>query len=356
MNKSQFSTKNCIERCLFLTAILQGLGTFPTAVNEMKRLDDIGEDPNQFWWDLQGQIVQRQLDAAGVKETYEGSTTLVKIFERTIGRQFGSNSDAMEKAKNVSVKTLAINILGYDPYERRVKYTNAEKKEIEFLFMDRDSHATTYFTRCMNLKPRKFNDDERYGFILSFGARDVNFGFKEIMKLADALESTYVDSMKLPQLAGSYMSSDGEHPRNIFWMFYYKFVMSKTETTMAFVITPAWRDSHNCWQEMAWAYNLRHGGGKVNIIVFQDEAIGNSLKVDWYKHKPLKDIFVGYRKYLSNLSPEEREQEEEYTWNGIMDRLGVREEDYIFATTLADIKKEIKSKVGDTRGMIMQLF
>ena len=66
--------------------------------------------------------------------------------------------------------------------------------------------------------------------------------------------------------------------QNSFGIDYYKEAM-KQEKVMAFVITQAWIDSPNCWEELSWAtgdkdFNRKN---KPNIIIFQNQALSDLL-------------------------------------------------------------------------------
>ena len=342
--------------------IFKGLDDFPASIKEMERLDNypghVGEkSEHQFWWDLQAGIAQLQRDAVDATR-YEGSTTLIESFHRSAGRSLGLNGDAIRKAKDIFVKESAETILGYDPYEKLRDYHDQRGEILTFLTMKKDYHAWRYFHECMKLRADYDLSSENFKFLLSFGAKDTVFDFSQIIALANALNYTYVDSLKLPQLAGSYMldpelSPDSLHPRNTFWMKYYKDVM-RFAKTMAFVITPAWQESSNCWQEMGWAYFERPG--KTNVIIFQDETLGNRLK-GTDGNTPLSEVFPEpYNHFLKKLNEGDNLKLKNLSWNDFMEKLGVQEDKYIFATTVPEMKERIEAMAGSARGMIIQLF
>mmetsp|Transcript_31454 Transcript_31454/g.47774 ORF Transcript_31454/g.47774 Transcript_31454/m.47774 type:complete len:286 (+) Transcript_31454:7441-8298(+) len=260
-------------------------------------------------------------------------------FTRQVELDIGTNVDSLVKAQDARVASVAKSFIGYDPWERRKQYTNsAGKKSIYLDFVD-DDDAIRYFKYCQWLKadyvPINFQ------FLLSFGSADGVFGFDKILQLANALNSTYVDSQKLPALGGSYLippeSGKLSHPRNIFWMEYYKGAMEKTPK-MCFVITKAWTKSKNCWQEMGWAYDIRTQDDHKNIIVFQDQDTAEKLE----SGEPLGDLFDGYREYcVANFkNTEERHRRLNFTWRTYTERINVHS--YIRKSTFEGIKRSLE--------------
>lgn len=140
--------------------------------------------------------------------------------------------------------------------------------------------ANTYFRDLLRIT--KSSDKYELGevtHLLSFGARDESFPFSKVQDLARRLgSSTYVDSERLPDMPGSYrLTGDGEDGKsyNVFWQEYYGAAMDRAKV-MTFIVTRAWKDSPNCWEELYWATTRR--SNRANLIVFQDQATRDALK------------------------------------------------------------------------------
>lgn len=279
------------------------------AEKERDRLDNLkpSTDPKEkypYWMEMQNTIVKDLRDAANAP--YAPVRTLSYKFASAVNVH-GENIDIVNRVEEEGddLKKLAIKKLGYMP--TFIQYT-ADKpgaqpqrflrfKPEEYVVDGEDKRgdkdAGIFFTEVMHLHADFAPKDK---FLLSFGARDKNFGFEKIRDLGRKLNFTYIDSERLPPLAASYILEPPTdepgakmHPRNSFWMDYYQRAMKEAKL-MAFVITEAWIESPNCWEELDWATGNQEFNrkDKPNIIIFQNQALAKELAKGCEKKFPSK--------------------------------------------------------------------
>ncbi|VEU45319.1 unnamed protein product [Pseudo-nitzschia multistriata] len=239
---------------------------------EFGRIDNSVNGKYQNWWRLQKTIVDLERRAAGATADLTRSVTLSQQFTEKYEPGMGTNFDIVRRVEN--------NKDEYDEKSRRLLdgyvpvFTKLDERGRRFLQFQKDEQATTYFKEVIGLNPDYEPADVKN--LLSFGANvellgndRANFEFPNIERLARLLDCTYVDSLRLPPLAASYKLAPDEdgvaHPRNVFWAEYYKKAMVAAKT-MTFVITGAWVNSKNCFEELEWAAALRSDRSKYKTL------------------------------------------------------------------------------------------
>ena len=219
---------------------------------------------------LQKTIVELERTAADA-EDYKPYYTLSQDFTNKHEPAWGSNVDIIRRVQNDdgSIARKSRELLeGFVP---RILPDLDHLGRLFFEFKT-DEQAEIYFEKVLELGGTY--EPEGVKNLLSFGANEAllgddkeQFSFPNIERLAKELDSTYVDSLRLPPLAASYKlepekKGDVKHPRNIFWAKYYQKAMREA-TTMVFVITAGWLGSINCWEEMGWAAEQRKRNAKM---------------------------------------------------------------------------------------------
>jgi hypothetical protein len=256
---------------------------------EFRRIDSLGK--HEFWWRLQKTIVELEKKAAGAHD-YKPYHTLMHDFAKTHEPEWGTNTDIIRRVQNddgTIAKKLKEKLGGFVP---RILPSLDQRGRL-FLEFSTDDQAAIYFKEVLELGASY--DPKNVKNLLSFGANNdllgddkANFDFPNIERLAKLLDSTYVDSLRLPPLASSYKLvpekvGDVAHPRNIFWAEYYKKAMVEART-MTFVVTAAWLGSKNCFEELGWAAERRNDAKYTTIFVFTKET--------YFKQLEQKNIFT----------------------------------------------------------------
>jgi len=246
-------------------------------------------DKDDFWFDMQSLIVEKQIEAAGAVESGL-PFSLMYEFKRRLGDI--SNVDCIRKVlKNPEHYTNAARNHRDDAdkrifpfnWDHKLSYPDEKGRVfLEFQQPEALAHlqATAFFQTVMGLND---NYDPPAVNLLSFGAdpkflgKDLEkFNMTEVQRLSGMLNCAYVDSDRLPALASSYRI-DGitTHSFNVWWKKYYQKAMIKAEI-MTFIISEAWFASANCWEELEWA--AIHRKSKITLFVFTSKDLYNKLE------------------------------------------------------------------------------
>lgn len=325
---------------------------------EFERLDKNGIED---WFNMQNQIIDRQRESAGAVEE-DLTFSLMHEFKKQIERSGSNpiyNTGCIRKILKDQNKTTYEMEARLHPeigggFEVNLSYPD-DKGRVFIIFEDHgeegdasnpkkisDNKAKAFFRDIMGLDSKY---DPPAKNLLSFGANvkllgaDLEkFGMPNIERLARNLNTCYVDSMRLPEMASSYKTrfDDGSlsHPLNVWWQEYYQKAMEKAEI-MTFVITKGWIASGNCWQEAEWARTYRAKERNLKtLFVFSDEEHVKTLKNDENGNKKI------FRRKLANG------KWENFCWMDIITDIGYDKEfekNYKVVKNVEQIEEYVKS-------------
>jgi len=284
-----------------------------TDEKQMTELDGI----DKTWWNrMQSKIADLQLNALNAKPARKLSYSLSALFVEQYNIR-DNNESVIDKinSRKEHYDKRAFEIIGYKP--------QINGAYLEFN-ADRDDDATTYFTQggvmpLLKGLSQKYTTIGGVEYLLSFGSggnvvkvdsdgkETRHFQFPWVQNLASSIDGTYVDSQRLPQMAGSYLVVGNIYPRNVFWREYYKHAMALA-SIMVFIITDAWIISRNCWEELDWAKGIRPS--KKNIFFFMGKNVKNKIEFgpikdtmgNMHEWKTLKESFTNKTEITVNVS------------------------------------------------------
>ena len=261
----------------------------------MAELDGI----DNTWWNMmQSTIVNLQLKALNATPATKLSYSLSALFVE----EFNISEDNQYVIDRINSRRehydgLALRLLGYKPgFNEKYLVFNA----------DGDDDAANYFTQdgvmpLLKAPSQEYTTIGHVKYLLSFGSggnvvkvdsvgnETRNLNFPWVQDLASSLDGTYVDSLRLPQMAGSYLVVGNEYPRNVFWREYYQRAMALA-SIMVFIITDAWIISRNCWEELDWAKGIRPD--KKNMFFFMGKDVRKKIEGG-----PIKDTVGGMHEW-----------------------------------------------------------